>query len=99
MTVWVIRDGKLVDKHSLYIERPAASSFPTPHVSSMEPFISPIDDREITSWGARDRHMKEHDAFDYRDLSKDHQWRRGRDVQLKEAQEGKDDGSFEWRNA
>jgi hypothetical protein len=96
VTVWVIRDGKLVDKASLYRHEPV-SGFPTPRISRIEPFISPIDDKEISSWGARDRHMKEHDCFDPRDLGKDHQWRRGREVQLKEAQEAKDDGSFEWR--
>jgi hypothetical protein len=64
-------------------------------LSRMEPFISPIDDKEITSWGARDRHMKEHDCYDPRDVSTP--MRRGRAVQMKEAQEAKDDGSFEWR--
>jgi hypothetical protein len=93
--IYVIRDGKLVDKHSLYRERANASSFPTPMISRMEPFVSPIDDKEISSWGQRDRHMKEHDCYDPRDISTP--YRRGREVQLKEAKEANDDGSFEWR--
>lgn len=97
MTTWVIRDGELVDKATL-CRKPNAGLFPTPMLSHMEPFISPITDTEITSWGARDRHMKEHDCYDPRDVSTP--MRRGREAQMKEVQEAKDeDDGFEWRGS
>ena len=56
-------------------------------LSRLEPFASPVDGREITSWRERDRDMAAVDAFDTRDLPKGHAFRRGRDVQLKEAKD------------
>ena len=102
MAVYVRRDGVLVDKRT---GEPMALSdapprFPTPRVSRMEPYESPITGKEITSWGERDRDMKASDSVDARDLPKDHKWIRGREAQRAEAKamkEGKFDGDFEWR--
>jgi hypothetical protein len=87
MTVWVIREGRLVEKGS----REAAKAdrraiFPTPHVSRMEPFESPVTGAEITSWGERERDMRAADAFDPRDLAPGFRFPRGREAQLKEKQ-------------
>ena len=69
MTVYVLRDGVLVPKGTARpLEFPKIANFPTPNVSRLEPYASPIDGREITSWGARDRDMKENNAVDPRDL-------------------------------
>ena len=79
MTVWVIRDGKLVEKGF----RPGdevifRSDFPTPSVSRLDPYESPVTGAEITSWRARDADMKAADAYDPRDLPKDHVYSKGR---------------------
>lgn len=72
MTVYVIRDGKLVDKAALVkvpeLER--LDMFPTPRISRMEPFESPVTGAEITSWRARDADMRAADAYDPRDIKK-----------------------------
>jgi hypothetical protein len=69
MTVWVMRDGKLVNKAT--VEAAAAdfrSIFPTPYVSPALSYESPVTGREITSWRARDADMKAAGACDPRDL-------------------------------
>lgn len=83
MIVYVRRNGRLVDKAT--IPRDAVPlSFPTPRISRMEPFESPVTGKTITSWGERDREMREHDCYDPRDMPPGHVYRRGREVQLKE---------------
>ena len=67
MTIYVLRNGRLVIKGEARAPG-QVSEFPTPMISRMEPYASPIDGREITSWGARDRDMKENNAVDPRDL-------------------------------
>ena len=53
----------------------------------MEPFESPVTGKEISSWRERDADMRAAgDCYDPRDLPRDHVYRRGRTVQLKEAQ-------------
>lgn len=86
MTVYVRRDGHWVDKQTgePMVFDTWEVAFPTPRVSRMEPFESPITGKEVTSWGERDREMRANECFDTRDLSPDHHWRRGRKVQLEE---------------
>lgn len=105
MTIYVRRDGKLVNKKTgePMRMRQGPVGLAAPRVSRMEAFESPITGKEVTSWGERDREMKEHDCFDTRDLSADHQWRRGRAVQLEELKEVRANGKrtepgFEWRD-
>lgn len=96
MTVWVIRNGKLVDKRAALLgdaikaaERDLrADMFPVPMISRLDPYESPISGREITSWGEREREMREHDAFDPRDLPRDHVYEKGRKNQLKDQKNG-----------
>lgn len=106
MTVYVRRNGRLVDKASGEpIEQRALSvlGFPTPRVSRFDSYQSPVSDKEVTSWRQRDREMTEHGCYDPRDVSTAH--RRGRAVQLKELEEvrangkrtGTDD-TFQWRD-
>ena len=75
MTVWVLRGGKLVEKSAI---RRASG----PYISRMEPFQSPIDGREITSWRQRERDMSASGSVDPRDLGS---LSRGRETQAKEA--------------
>jgi hypothetical protein len=67
MTVWVLRDGKLVEKWTKN-GSDFLSDFPSPRVSRMESYASPVDDRSISSWRQRDWDMKRVDAVDRRDL-------------------------------
>jgi hypothetical protein len=66
VTLYVIRDGKLVEKRRRKRE---ALSFPTPMISRLEPYESPIDGTEITSWGQRERELRDNDAYDPRDVT------------------------------
>lgn len=93
MTVYVFRDGKYVDKATLYRHEPVNTGFPTPRISRMEPFESPITGQEVSSWRQRDREMQANDCYDPRDLSPDHTYSRGREVQLKELEEVRANGS------
>ena len=86
MTVYVIRDGVLVEKTRQ--RKREALSFPTPMVSRMEPFESPVTGKEIGSWRERDADMRAVDAYDPRDLAPGHTMARGRAVQLKEKADG-----------
>jgi hypothetical protein len=82
MTVWVIREGKLVEKGSMQEARDDRRSiFPAPMVSRMESFESPVTGKEISSWRQRDRDMAAVDAIDRRDLPKDHKFSKGREAQ------------------
>lgn len=107
MTVYVRRNGVLVDKKTgepIQQTALATLGFPSPRVSRMEPYASPITGREVTSWGERAREMRDNDCFDTRDLPANHHWRRGRAVQLKELEEvranaDRDTGpEFQWRD-
>lgn len=86
MTVYVYRDGQMVERVRRR-QKGEVLLFPTPMISHMEPFESPVSGVEITSWGQRDREMLAHNCFDPRDLSADFVYRRGRDVQMKEVEE------------
>jgi hypothetical protein len=66
VTVYVIRDGELVERGApRVLER---SAFPCPAVSRMTPFESPVTGKEIWSWRERGRDMDAAGAVDPRDL-------------------------------
>jgi hypothetical protein len=90
MTVYVIRDGVLVLKDGNRSVRGVGSDFPIPMISRFEPMLSPVTEKEITSWRERERDMQAANAFDVRDLPKDFVFSRGRDVQLKEARDARE---------
>lgn len=69
---YVFRDGKVVPRQYARPAAPAKSDFPTPMLSTMAPYESPITGREVSSWGERDRELREHDCYDPRDLPRDH---------------------------
>jgi hypothetical protein len=87
MTTYVMRDGRLVNKAE-YLNRGQVTvdfpTFPMPGVSRFEPMASPVTGGTISSWRERDRDMQAVNAFDGRDLPKDHVFSRGLDVQRKE---------------
>ena len=68
MAVYVLRNGVLVEKRRMGVRAPE-NDFPTPMLSRMEPYASPIDGKEITSWGQRDRDLRDNNAYDPRDGS------------------------------
>jgi hypothetical protein len=70
MTVWVFRDGELVDKATVQPPQFAKSenlSTPmlSPRFADME---SPVTEKVIGSWKARERDMREAGAVDARDV-------------------------------
>jgi len=67
MSVFVIRNGKLVEKRAS-LASSSRSTFPSPMLSRIEPFESPVTGKEISSWRARDQDMASVDAVDPRDL-------------------------------
>jgi hypothetical protein len=87
MTVYVLVDGKLVEKslQSGGNGEKISSNFPSPNVHRFETYASPIDGAPISSHRQRERDMNNSNSFDTRDLPKDHEWKRGRDAQQKEA--------------
>lgn len=80
MTVYVWRSGKVVIKGSDEDVYPfsASSDFPRPRVSRIEAYESPIDGKEVTSWGQRDRELRDNNAYDPRDMPKDHVYEKSR---------------------
>lgn len=98
MTVYVVRDGRVVPKGSgLAAPVPllARSDLPAPMLSRMEPFESPVTGKEISSWRERDRDMAAADAVDPRDLPAPS---RGRKKEEKHGRGKTDDSTFEWRD-
>jgi hypothetical protein len=69
MTIWVLRNGELVEKNDLFGGRKQKQSmFPTPMLSRFEAIESPVTGKQITSWRERDRDMAAAGAVDPRDL-------------------------------
>ena len=83
MTVYVYREGRLVEKRLVRLADAVSKAeralrddmrgpmFPLPYVSRMEPFESPVTGEEITSWRQRDADMRAADAVDPRDFGKE----------------------------
>lgn len=67
MTVWVYRHGRMVEKPRR--KSRAKSGFATPRLSKLEPYESPIDGKEITSWAQRDKDLRDSNSYDPRDVS------------------------------
>jgi len=68
--IYVLRDGKLVPKGSVRGSLATnRADFPTPRLSKLEPYASPIDGHEVTSWGERDRELQANNAYDPRDFN------------------------------
>jgi hypothetical protein len=84
MTVYVIRQGQLVEKGGPINSPPLNGPLSAPMVSRFEPMASPVTGETISSWRQRDADMQAVNAFDGRDLPKDHVFSRGLDAQAKE---------------
>jgi hypothetical protein len=99
MTVYTIREGKLVEVGTLAEARADKRSiFPAPMVSRMAPFESPVTGKEITSWRERDADMKAVGAVDPRDFGKHHEFKRGRAAQAEEAKRATGNSDPFWRD-
>ncbi len=86
MTVYVFRNGEVVPKRW---SAPAPGGFPSPRVSRMESFESPVTGESISSWRQRDRDMYAADAVDRRDIpSKTFEKRAARVQRMREADHG-----------
>jgi hypothetical protein len=70
MTIWVWRDGQLVEKPKSPVK---------PY--RFEAYESPINGATITSPRQRERDLNNSGSIDPRDLPKDHQWSKGRAAQ------------------
>ena len=92
MTVYVIRDGRLVVKHTPKKPMPIDTSmFPTPMLSRFTAMESPVTGKEITSWSDRDRDMAAAGAVDPSDLPRKPFEKRQEDASRQS------DAPFEWR--
>lgn len=89
MTVYVIRNGKLMPKRW---RASASGGFPAPMISRFEAMESPVTGKEITSWRDRDRDMEAAGAVDPRDLP------RGPIEKRMEEDARRSDDTFEWRD-
>jgi len=84
--IYVFRNGEVVPKRW---SAPAPGGFPSPRVSRMESFESPIDGKSISSWRQRDRDMQAVDAVDRRDIpAKAFEKRQKAIARMKEANNG-----------
>lgn len=90
MTVYVVRNGVVVEKASIaeaIADR--RSIFPAPMLSRMEPFESPVTGKEISSWRERERDMTAAGAVDPRDLPrKPFEQREERNVRSRQTKRG-----------
>lgn len=92
MTVFVYRNGKLVDKRRALLFEQAEKlcrettqdlqidlieTLCKPFVSRFVGYESPIDDRWISSDRQRERDLAANNAYDPRDLGADHVYKRG----------------------
>ena len=83
--IYVYRDGQIVPKGTANrLQFAESGNFAAPAVSRFEPMASPVTGATISSWRERDRDMQAVNAFDGRDLPKDHVFSRGLDAQAKE---------------
>lgn len=104
MTVYVLRNGRLVDKRQALLDDEIGRAsrslrddmLCTPMISRMEPYESPVTGEEITSWRQRDADMRAVDAYDPRDMPPGHVYSKGR--QSKEATDARPDDTFQWRS-
>ena len=80
--IYVVRNGVVVPKSSVREPPPPRGDFPTPRLSRMEPYESPIDGKEVTSWAQRDRELRDNDCYDPRDQKKTPDGRRSKPTQL-----------------
>jgi hypothetical protein len=95
MTVYVVRNGVLVEKDHIYArEYREPGSLPLPMLSRFESFESPITGETISSWRQRDADMQAGGAVDPRDLPREPFERRAADNARREQPVA----PFEWRD-
>lgn len=79
MTVYVLRNGRLVTKTGQIREAVKLKNFPSPMISRFDSFESPITGETISSWRQRDADMQAGGAVDPRDLAREPFERRAAD--------------------
>lgn len=100
MATYVWRNGELVDRRVVDMldaeERDRrASGLPSPRVSRMDSFESPVTGKTVSSWRERDRDMSAAGAVDPRDLPrKPFEERAAKNARRSEPHST----SFEWRD-
>jgi hypothetical protein len=78
MTVYVIRNGELVEKNGDGETRKG------PYVSSMEPYESPVTGKRITSDRQREVDLYRANAYDVRDVGPNHPFQRAKEARKAE---------------
>ena len=94
MTIYVLRDGRLVIKAEHLNKGQVTVDFPTPMISRFDSFESPITGETISSWRQRDADMQAGGAVDPRDLPREPFERRAAD----NARRDQSVAPFEWRD-
>jgi hypothetical protein len=96
MTVWVYRNGEIVEKRDLAeANDDRRSHLPSPMLSPrFETIESPVTGKAVSSWRDRDRDMRAADAVDPRDLPR-------KPFEERKEKYGRsrpdNDSQFEWR--
>ena len=67
MPIWVMYQGRLIEKKYLPAQTHAASDLPAPAVQSFASYASPIDDSTISSHRQRERDLNNSGSYDPRD--------------------------------
>jgi hypothetical protein len=67
MPVWVMYQGRLIEKKYLPASNHAVSDLPAPSVQSFQTYASPINDAPISSHRQRDKDLHNSGSYDPRD--------------------------------
>ena len=98
MSVWVIRNGELVEKANFEEAREDKRSiFPSPKVSRFEAYESPIDDKTISSHRQRDLDMHRANAYDVRDIGPNHAFNKAKEARKADNERSKPAQLDFWR--
>ena len=98
MSVWVIRNGELVEKANFEEAREDRRSiFPSPKVSRFESYESPIDDKTISSHRQRDVDMHRSNAYDVRDIGPNHSFNKAKEARKADNERSKPTQLDFWR--
>lgn len=100
MTVFIFQGGEIIERRNRRAVIIARSDLPAPMLSRMEPYESPVTEKQITSWRERDRDMAAAGAVDPRDMPPPS---RGTAAAAKKGErDGRkhtdDNAGFEWRS-
>jgi len=85
VTVYVVRHGKMVPKHSLeQVLSEKKSEFPSPRVSRFETYESPVTGAPVSSDRQREVDLRDANAYDVRDIGPNHSFAKAKEARKAE---------------